>query len=362
MTEFQINDYITLKLEEGKTIIYLDGRKFAQCKQLMLDLKTDQVELYDEIRSIDEAEEIYQKIAKDGKIYETYNRHNKVDAENYELTPEQEFWGHCSNLQVWDENNYNTDILHSNLSFPLLYGLTQLGDLKAKKVFKDEIAKKFEYGNENNKIFLITDGYLTTLSEDEFWTLFNPNDAEAIKDLEKILKKKIELVATPYENYPPEFWCETRKDEYRIIGISIENSNLSELPNSIGDIVFLESLYLSRNQIKNVPDSIGKLTNLKYLYMDSNKINKIPESIGKLESLEVFKLMSNEIDSIPESIEFLKKLETLNLAANKLKSLPIESISKLTSLRNLSISYNPLNPGEHFKLKKKLREKKGVLH
>ncbi|KKL55919.1 hypothetical protein LCGC14_2250590 [marine sediment metagenome] len=93
-----------------------------------------------------------------------------------------------------------------------------------------------------------------------------------------------------------------------------------------------------------------------------NKINKIPESIGKLESLEVFKLMSNEIDSIPESIEFLKKLETLNLAANKLKSLPIESISKLTSLRNLSISYNPLNPGEHFKLKKKLREKKGVLH
>ncbi|KKK57734.1 hypothetical protein LCGC14_3051490, partial [marine sediment metagenome] len=131
MTEFQINKYITLKLEEGKTIIYMGGKKFNQCKMLMLNIIPQQADLYDEVRSIDEAEEILQKIIEDGQIHEKGNWRQKEDATKYNITPEQEFWGHSSNFQMWYENNYNTDLLHSNMSFPVLSKLVQLGDLKA---------------------------------------------------------------------------------------------------------------------------------------------------------------------------------------------------------------------------------------
>ncbi|KKN50191.1 hypothetical protein LCGC14_0635370, partial [marine sediment metagenome] len=57
---------------------------------------------------------------------------NALDGKNgegFDITPEAEFWGHCSNFQVWAEQNYDTRLLHSNLSFPLLKKLTEIGGL-----------------------------------------------------------------------------------------------------------------------------------------------------------------------------------------------------------------------------------------
>ena len=51
------------------------------------------------------------------------------------ITPEQEFWGHRSNIQAWVECEYDTRLLHSNLSFPLLKALSDAGDPKAKAIF-----------------------------------------------------------------------------------------------------------------------------------------------------------------------------------------------------------------------------------
>ena len=74
------------------------------------------------------------------------NQINSIDeaAENLsiygvKLSPEVEFHGHCSNLQAWAENHYDTRLLHSNLSFPLLKKLAELGDPQAKQMIKDEI-------------------------------------------------------------------------------------------------------------------------------------------------------------------------------------------------------------------------------
>ena len=36
MKEFEIDKNITLRLEEGKTIIYIDNKEFKQCKYLFL--------------------------------------------------------------------------------------------------------------------------------------------------------------------------------------------------------------------------------------------------------------------------------------------------------------------------------------
>ena len=90
---------------------------------------------YSSIKNIDEAKEILDK------SMEGFN------GTQFHIQPIMEFWGHCSNLQAWIENDYCTDIIHSNLAFPLLRILVEKGDPKANHVFKEEIAYRYENGS-----------------------------------------------------------------------------------------------------------------------------------------------------------------------------------------------------------------------
>jgi len=163
--EFRVNSYITLKLENRKTYIYVAGEKFSQCKYLLLDIPIDKVASFNEIDSIDDA---YKVLNKSRQIGED----ETLDPE-FRIPPEVEFWGHSSNLQVWAENDYDTRLLHSNIAFPLLKRLTEVGDINAKIVFKDEIAKRFSSGTYSVMLYLINMGYINLLEREELRTLIN---------------------------------------------------------------------------------------------------------------------------------------------------------------------------------------------
>ncbi|MFX1322331.1 MAG: hypothetical protein ACFFAQ_11885 [Promethearchaeota archaeon] len=150
--EFKINDFLSLKLEGGKTFIYVKGERFNQCKFLLLEFSVDQVRSIDNIESIDE-------------LAEKLDR--SLEGKSRKIPLETEFWGHCSNLQAWYEHDYNTRLLHRNLAFPLLKKLTDCGDLLAKKVFKEEIAKRIESGYPPVVIYLIKERYLSYLNTEE---------------------------------------------------------------------------------------------------------------------------------------------------------------------------------------------------
>ena len=152
--EFTVNEYISLKLKGNKTTIYVAGEPFDQCKHLLLNIPVEQVELYEEIDSIDAAAE---KLG---------SNDNGQLGRNYEIFPLTEFWGHCSNIQAWVENNYDTRILHRTLAFPLLKKLTDCGDPIAKRIFKEEIAKRFESGHSTVVQYLIQNRYLEYLDND----------------------------------------------------------------------------------------------------------------------------------------------------------------------------------------------------
>lgn len=55
--EYQINDYITLKLEFIETLIYVDNEVFIGCKGLFFNTLADRLEDLEFISSIDELEE-----------------------------------------------------------------------------------------------------------------------------------------------------------------------------------------------------------------------------------------------------------------------------------------------------------------
>jgi len=185
--EFRVNDYLVLKLENNRINIYVGGRLFNHCKYLLLNIAMDKFRDYDDIESIDEAVEIL-----DDSMH-------GVRFREYHISPETEFWGHCSNIQAWYENEYDTRLLHRNLAFPLLEALIKAGDPLAKKALKEEIALRLESGYPSVVMYLLKQNYLDYLTQEELNTIFeNPkfqkNLSKWFKDsklIPKWLSKKI---------------------------------------------------------------------------------------------------------------------------------------------------------------------------
>lgn len=154
----KISSIIELKLEDDQTNVYIDGDYVETCMNLKIIIPKNNIKDYDHINSIDELSE--------------HISDSDLENESYSIDPEEEFWGHCSNIQAWVENDYDTRILHSNIAFPLLKRLTNIGDLLARNVFKEEIAERFSSGEKIVILFLLEDDYLNYLDEFEKINLF----------------------------------------------------------------------------------------------------------------------------------------------------------------------------------------------
>ena len=178
MLEFKVNNYIKLKLEDGSTNIYINGKLFDQCKYILTRKRINELEDLLKLDSIDELEK-------------------RLDHSLEGITPdlinipaETRFWVHCSNLQVWAENNYNTRLLHSNLSFPLLRKLSQIGDDQAKRVFKDEIIERIKSQNLKVIKYLILEKYLEEFNDRELKFLMDDTSIDLLKI---VIEGRIEL-------------------------------------------------------------------------------------------------------------------------------------------------------------------------
>jgi len=190
--EHKINEYLTVKLINNRTYVYLNNEYFSQCMNLFISIKNSEREHYDTIDSIDEAAEIYQSILRTGNLFKLEGEQHYTEPiylEKVKILPQEEFWGHCSNLQCWVENNYNTRLLHTNIAFPLLKALSNAGDPNARRVFKEEIAQRFNNGFKPGVLYLIKEGYLDFLDEEEQRTLF---ESLGINNLLETLKSESE--------------------------------------------------------------------------------------------------------------------------------------------------------------------------
>ncbi len=158
---YRISEHLSLKLKRDKSdgenprfVIYVDDKPFLSCMCLLFTIEKDKIHNLDNISSIDELDE-----------------NDERDADYYisvdEIPAEERFWAHRSNIQAWVVHNYDTRLLHRNLAFPLLKKLTEAGDLTAKKVFKEEIAKRYSSGHPSVQEYLKEEGYLNFLSEEE---------------------------------------------------------------------------------------------------------------------------------------------------------------------------------------------------
>src|SRR4051794_31301868 len=65
-----------------------------------------------------------------------------------------------------------------------------------------------------------------------------------------------------------------------IIAVSIRYCQLDALPDSLGQLVDLESLDLSGNALTTLPDWIARLSRLKRLMLVGNALTTLPDWIG----------------------------------------------------------------------------------
>lgn len=272
-TEFKINDILSLKLEDGKTNIYVNNKLFKQCKYLLLNIPMSEIETIEKMNSIDE---IAEKL--DKSLEFTYNK-------AIGISPETEFWGHCSNLQAWFENNYNTCLIHRNLAFPLLKMLTEAGDEVARRIFKSEIALRFESENLNVVQFLLYNGYLNYLNKEEIECLLDQSAHYLTNNIINELKMLWEKLQNNY-------WKITNIIDVLLVLALIYNKN-----------IFFQIVEKLPEEIKN---EFAKRVILRINYMEF-KTYKI--SYGQF-----FTFFEKTLDYIyntcPKIFEFLNLLDT----------------------------------------------------
>ena len=343
--EFQINKYLSLRSQNERTDIYVDGEYFRSCTYLILNIEGDHIRDYDDIKSIDEVMELYG---------------NESEQDNRLLDPQTEFWGHCSNLHAWAEHDYDTRILDMRLAFPLLKKLTEAGDPKARRVFKEEIGKRMSGEFPSVKEYLKREGYLDYFTDEEMeafvddWVEYKGEripviddklslKSLGIKDLSEVkglfqLKalENLDLSDNKLNKLPKAIDKVKKLKE-----IDLRNNNFTTIPKAIIRLPSLRVLSVKNNQLKEIPDQIGNLVSLKKLSLEGNKLKNIPEALHNLTVLKSFGLGDNEITDLPEFIGNFPSLKNLNLSVNHLKKIP-RTIGNLTSLETLWLDENQL--------------------
>ena len=339
MEEFKINELITLKLKDNKTLIYVGGEEFKQCKYLLLNIPIEKVSSFKEIKSIDEAKTIYNKeLEKDKSIAD------------FHIAPEQEFWAHCSNLQVWHEKKYDTNILHSNLAFPLLEKLVELGDPLAKNIFKEEIVKRVITGYSPVIDFLMVGKYIKILNDEELKTL--------IYDL--FSKKKIvvliKLFRSKYFNVFNEIEIKSLLKENEDLLKNLENEDFRSYLSEIFQHITLmtikkqffgkDEVYAEYKDIIKPKHGIGLVRNINILIIQSkqhyNRNSKELKRITYLTELTRLRISQVNINNI-NNLAFLKGLKNLNeLSIEHCNIRGIKYLGLLKKLHSLYLGYNEI--------------------
>ncbi|KAK0416569.1 hypothetical protein QR680_012567 [Steinernema hermaphroditum] len=143
--------------------------------------------------------------------------------------------------------------------------------------------------------------------------------------------------------------------------VDLARNQLTTLPSTMRELVHLESLILSNNELtdEGLFDMSG-LVNLHVLDVSNNKLNAIPESLFRLESSQLLNLIlnDNDIRSIPEGIELLgAHLRVLNLSKNHLIPTPY-ALKELHKLKTLNLNDNKF---EDRRFQKLVNDKRVIL-
>ncbi|GMN69689.1 hypothetical protein TIFTF001_038735 [Ficus carica] len=141
-----------------------------------------------------------------------------------------------------------------------------------------------------------------------------------------------------------------------LVHLDLHNSlSKTSIPEAFGNLVALESLYLSGNKFEgSIPHSFGNMNSLTYLDLKGAEIyygprssglgGPIPKSFGNMTALAYLDLSNNQLEgSIPEGFGNMTFLQYLDLSSNMLSGEIPKSIWKICTLQQLLAFDNSLS-------------------
>lgn len=167
---------------------------------------------------------------------------------------------------------------------------------------------------------LETDYINITIQDQEYNPCFYESDLDALQDI--ITENEFQNTSDPFK-IGTQTWNDGRL-RFLVAGYYFSGVDeiIHTIPESIGQLDDLRSLYLEWNQIQTLPDSFTNLTKLVNLYISNNQLTGLPENLGSMESLYILDLGYNQINAIPESILDLNILTYLWIFNNNIMELP----------------------------------------
>ncbi|KAG5113448.1 hypothetical protein JHK82_036717 [Glycine max] len=125
----------------------------------------------------------------------------------------------------------------------------------------------------------------------------------------------------------------------RVLSLS-HCSNLSEVPDSVGNLKYLSSLDLSNTEIVKLPESICSLYNLQILKLNYCKqLDELPSNLHKLTDLHRLELIDTGVRKVPAHLGKLKYLQVSMspFKVGKSREFSIQQLGELNLHGSLSI-------------------------
>lgn len=118
------------------------------------------------------------------------------------------------------------------------------------------------------------------------------------------------------------------------------NEQLTALPDELGTLPALASLWAMYCKIDRLPPALCRLKSLQGMFLGGNPLTSLPGEIGRLSTLTQLSLPNCGLQTLPPEVGRLAMLEILVLHGNKLRSLPTQLL-QLKGLRQLFLHGNP---------------------
>lgn len=126
----------------------------------------------------------------------------------------------------------------------------------------------------------------------------------------------------------------------KLVELNLQRNKIT-LNNKIRKHKSLERLALHGNLITRVPSSIKNLPGLKKLNFNLNQIDRVHKNIGKLQSVEQLSFYNNKLTEIPIGVYQMKSIREIDLFYNSIEEIKPE-FALWQQLTTLYLSHNKL--------------------
>ncbi|MBD3229257.1 MAG: hypothetical protein GF329_13825, partial [Candidatus Lokiarchaeota archaeon] len=98
-------------------------------------------------------------------------------------------------------------------------------------------------------------------------------EAEILEELEDLINRRIPVIDEI--QWP---FVGIKVEDKKVIGLRLCKCKLITLPDSFGQLKYLQTFHLNVNQLTTLPDSFGQLKHLQSLDLWHNKLRSLPDS------------------------------------------------------------------------------------